>query len=164
MPAGNAAEAVGGAGLLFSGQKSAKTAQLLVQTRGGTFPREAKELEKLPGIGPYTAGAIASIAFGEPEPAVDGNVLRILSRLFDDERDVLQPATQKHWREFLRQQELIRPGDLNQSFMDLGSLVCLPEGSRCESCPLGVICLARQRGTQVLRPVRTQKKPRRMER
>lgn len=140
-----------------------KTAQLLVQTRGGAFPREAKELEKFPGIGPYTAGAIASIAFGEPEPAVDGNVLRILSRLFDDERDVLQPATQKHWREFLRQQELIRPGDLNQSFMDLGSLVCLPEGPRCESCPLGVLCLARQRGTQALRPVRTQKKPRRVE-
>lgn len=140
-----------------------KAAQLLMTEHEGIFPKTAKELQKLPGIGPYTAGAIASIAFGEKEPAVDGNVLRILSRLRDDERDVLLPATQQYWREYLKGYMDTRPGDLNQSFMDLGSMVCLPENPKCESCPLNSICLSREHGTQNLRPVRTKKKPRRVE-
>lgn len=140
-----------------------KAAQSLVTEYGGAFPKKAEELQKLPGIGPYTAGAIASIAFGEMEPAVDGNVLRILSRLMDDDRDILQPATQKYWREYLKERMGQRPGDLNQSFMDLGSLVCLPENPRCEGCPLFDQCLAGKHETQNLLPVRTKKKPRRIE-
>lgn len=140
-----------------------KAAQVLVEKYQGAFPKRAEELQKLPGIGPYTAGAIASIAFGEPEPAVDGNVLRILSRLTEDGRDILQPATQKYWREYLKERMGQRPGDLNQSFMDLGSLVCLPENPKCEGCPLHDRCAARAHDTQGLLPVRTKKKPRRVE-
>lgn len=140
-----------------------KAAIVLTETYGGRFPQRAEELQKLPGIGPYTAGAIASIAFDAPEPAVDGNVLRILARLKDDGRDVLLPAVQKDFRGYLKGQMGHRPGDLNQSFMDLGSLVCLPEAPRCESCPLQDLCLSKKRGTQSLRPVRTKKKPRRRE-
>lgn len=140
-----------------------KAAQVLVAEYGSAFPKKAEELQKLPGIGPYTAGAIASIAFGEPEPAVDGNVLRILSRLMDDDRDILQPATQKYWRTYLKEHMGQRPGDLNQSFMDLGSLICLPENPRCESCPLHDQCASRAHGTQSLLPVRAKKKPRRIE-
>lgn len=140
-----------------------KAAVVLTETCDGRFPKRAEELQKLPGIGPYTAGAIASIAFDEPEPAVDGNVLRILARLQDDERDILQPAVQKDYRTYLKGQMGHRPGDFNQSFMDLGSLVCLPETPKCESCPLQDLCLSKKRGTQSLRPVRTKKKPRRRE-
>lgn len=140
-----------------------KAAMVLTETCDGRFPKRAEELQKLPGIGPYTAGAIASIAFDEPEPAVDGNVLRILARLQDDERDILQPAVQKDYRTYLKGQMGHRPGDFNQSFMDLGSLVCLPETPKCESCPLQNLCLSKKKGTQSLRPVRTKKKPRRRE-
>lgn len=140
-----------------------KAAVVLTETCDGRFPKRAEELQKLPGIGPYTAGAIASIAFDEPEPAVDGNVLRILARLQDDERDILLPAVQKDYRTYLKGQMGHRPGDFNQSFMDLGSLVCLPETPKCESCPLQDLCLSKKRGTQSLRPVRTKKKPRRRE-
>lgn len=140
-----------------------KAAMVLTETCDGRFPQRAEELQKLPGIGPYTAGAIASIAFDEPEPAVDGNVLRILARLQDDERDILQPAVQKDYRTYLKGQMGHRPGDFNQSFMDLGSLVCLPETPKCESCPLQSLCLSKKKGTQSLRPVRTKKKPRRRE-
>lgn len=140
-----------------------KAARVLTENYGGNFPKEAEALQKLPGIGPYTAGAIASIAFQQPEPAVDGNVLRILARLHDDGEDILLPATQKRWRAYLRPRMTDRPGDLNQSFMDLGSLICLPDNPKCEECPLQKLCLSQKHGTQNRLPVRTQKRPRRVE-
>lgn len=141
-----------------------KCAQAVVQEHGGQFPRTAEALKKLPGIGPYTAGAIASIAFGQPEPAVDGNVLRVMARLFEDGENVIEQRVRDRWTVFLKSRMGPRPGDLNQAFMDLGSLVCLPRNPLCESCPLGAFCGARAHGTQGEYPNRGEKKPKRQER
>lgn len=126
---------------------------------GGRFPRDAAELQKLPGFGEYTAGAVASIAFNLPVPAVDGNVLRVLSRLNCDARDISSTQTRKSAA--LQIQQWIpdgRAGDFNQAIMDLGATVCLPNGDpRCEQCPLHGVCLSFARGCQRSLPV---KKPR----
>lgn len=140
-----------------------KCAQLLVEAHQGQFPQTKEQLQRLPGIGPYTAAAIASIAFSQPEPAVDGNVLRVMARLFENGQDVLLPATRLYWEQQLKQQELSRAGDLNQAFMDLGSLICLPENPRCGECPLRGQCLAHKNGSYALYPYRAKKKPRRRE-
>ena len=140
-----------------------KCAQAVVERHGGRFPRTAAELKELPGIGPYTAGAIASIAFGEPEPAVDGNVLRVMARLQEDEADVTSQRVRDRWTAYLRTRMGRRPGDLNQAFMDLGSLVCLPKSPLCESCPLSGFCEAHARGTQGDYPNRGEKKQKRKE-
>ncbi len=140
-----------------------KCARAVVERYDGRFPETAEELKKLPGIGPYTAGAIASIAFGRPEPAVDGNVLRVMARLFEDDGDVTDPKVRDRWTAFLKDRMGRRPGDLNQSFMDLGSLVCLPKGPLCESCPLAACCGAKAHGTQADYPNRGEKRPKRQE-
>jgi len=140
-----------------------RCAQVLVAEWGGAFPQTAAELRKLPGVGPYTAGAIASIAFGQPEPAVDGNVLRVMARLFEDGADVTDQRTRDRWTAFLRDRMGSRPGDLNQAFMDLGSLVCLPKGPLCEACPLAAQCGAAAHGTWAQFPNRGEKKPKRQE-
>lgn len=140
-----------------------KCAQVLTAQYGGRFPEEANRLKKLPGIGAYTAGAIASIAFSRPEPAVDGNVLRILARFLNDGRNVLAPETAEAQRRYLRTQDLSRAGDLNQAFMDLGTLVCLPKDPQCAVCPLNSGCAARAAGTQQTLPYREKPKPRRRE-
>jgi A/G-specific adenine glycosylase len=113
------------------------------------------ELLKLPGIGRYTAGAVASIAYGVRAPVLDGNVIRVLSRVFDVAEDVTQPATRERlWQlaDSLVPDE--RPGDFNQALMELGQAICVPQAPRCLICPLAALCLARQRGTQLERPVR----------
>lgn len=140
-----------------------KCAEAVVKDRGGKFPEEAEDLRKLPGIGAYTAGAVASIAFHKPEPAVDGNVLRILARVRNDERNVLSPETAEDCRAFLRAHDLTRAGDLNQAFMDLGTLVCLPKDPQCESCPLKGSCEAHRLGRENALPFREKPKPRRKE-
>ena len=140
-----------------------KCAEAMVREYGGRFPKSVEELKRLPGIGPYTAGAIASIAFGEPEPAVDGNVLRVMARLFEDGDDVTDQKVRDRWTGFLRDRMGDRPGDLNQSFMDLGSLVCLPKAPLCESCPLAGFCGAYAHGTQADYPNRGEKKQKREE-
>ena len=130
-------------------------AQTVVAEYDGRFPETAVELQKLKGIGRYTAGAIASIAFGEPAPVLDGNVIRVLSRLTDLPDDATTTATQnKLWR--LAEQLVApeRPGVFNQALMELGQTVCLPKAPRCPDCPLADYCLARARGTQMDRPVR----------
>lgn len=135
-------------------------AQRVVQEHGGHLPPTAAELRKLPGIGPYTAGAIASIAFNQREPVLDGNVIRILSRVFDLTDDVTLTTTRKELGRLAT--ELVptdRPGDTNQALMELGQQLCLPVGPRCLLCPLQAVCLARQRGTQAERPVRPSRKP-----
>lgn len=122
-----------------------KSAMQIIQEYDGKMPEDYDELMKLSGIGSYTAGAIASIAFGKPVPAVDGNVLRILSRLRADDRDIMDSKVRKSIEEELRgvmPQE--RPGDFNQALMELGATVCVPNGSpKCGECPWNKLCQAR---------------------
>ena len=130
-------------------------ARLVRERYGGALPRNSEELRKLPGVGEYTSGALASIAFGEAVPAVDGNVKRVLSRLFD-----LPSPSPGEFR--LLATELVdreRPGDFNQALMELGALVCVPRSPRCDECPLGPVCLAQERGTVDERPARRPKRP-----
>lgn len=133
--------------------------------RFGGLPGTVKELASLPGIGAYTAGAVASIAFSQPAPAVDGNVLRVVARLTDWHEDVLAPAAKRRAEEAIR--AVIphdRPGDFNQAVMDLGATVCLPNGApRCGECPLAELCLGLSRGTAAELPVKAKKKERRAE-
>ncbi len=125
-------------------------AREVVERHGGELPEEVDRLRELPGIGPYTAGAVASIAFGKPEPAVDGNARRVLSRLLD-----LEDPSPSELEGAARRLLASRPGraaDLNQALMDLGGAVCAPRAPSCGSCPLEESCLARRRGTIELRP------------
>lgn len=112
----------------------------IAHTHGGKIPRDFRALRALPGIGDYTAGALMSMAFGEPHPAVDANARRVLARLFDAarEKSVREIAT--------RLVAISRPGDLNQALMDLGAAVCLPRAPRCGACPVSPRCAARKRG------------------
>ena len=134
-------------------------AKMVVADWNGRLPTTAADLMKLKGIGRYTAGAIASIAFNEPVPVLDGNVIRVLSRLTDLPDDVTQTAT-KHdlWQLAAQLVPNGRPGDFNQALMELGQQVCLPARPMCLLCPLAAHCLARQRGTQLERPVRPPRK------
>jgi A/G-specific adenine glycosylase len=125
---------------------------------GGTLPTRAAELRAVPGIGPYTAGAIASIAFGERAPLVDGNVARVLARVFAIEDDIKSTAgTKALWAaagELMRAlPEAARPGDLNQGLMELGATICAPTQPRCLVCPLVRECAAAQTGRQDELPV-----------
>jgi A/G-specific adenine glycosylase len=120
---------------------------------GGEIPREVSQLRRLPGVGPYTAGALASIAFGLPEPAVDGNVSRVLCRLLalrgDPRRRTARKILETVARELLREAD---PGEVNQGLMELGALICLPVSPRCVRCPLAPDCGARAAGIQGLLP------------
>jgi len=142
-----------------------KAAQMIVQERGGSFPEEYELLLKLPGIGEYTAGAIASIAFRKRVPAVDGNVYRIYTRLFADDSDITQGRVQKRIRSEVG--DVVpeeHPGEFNQALMDLGAAVCLPNGvPLCENCPIAKWCLARKKGTMQSFPVRPGKKARKIQ-
>ena len=140
-----------------------KAARLVVAQHDGQLPADRKALLALPGIGRYTAGAILSIAFGQRAAAVDGNVKRVLARVYDIDADVGKSATETllwHLAEALVDAvEPQRAGTINEALMDLGATVCTPQGPRCPACPLSDQCLARQRGTQEERPVRTARKP-----
>ncbi|MCP5095629.1 MAG: A/G-specific adenine glycosylase [Chloroflexi bacterium] len=134
-------------------------AQQVVAEFNGRIPQTVTELLKLKGIGRYTAGAIASIAFAQPAPVLDGNVIRVLSRLTDLPDDVTTTATKKHlWQLADDLVPLERPGDYNQALMELGQHVCIPKNPMCLLCPLSTNCLARQHGTQLERPVRPPRK------
>ncbi len=134
-------------------------AQIVTHEHGGRLPNTVPELMKLPGIGRYTAGAIASIVFDVPAPILDGNVIRVLSRVHDIEEDVTQSATRTRlWHLAEDLVPLKRPGDFNQALMELGQSICLPKNPRCLICPLNTLCLARQHGTQPERPVRPPRK------
>lgn len=132
-----------------------KAAVKIMEQYGGSLPQDPKELLALPGIGDYTAGAIASIAYGWAVPAVDGNVLRVTARLLADDTNILLPQMKKRITAYM---QALMPakesGDLNQAMMDLGAMICLPGRPLCESCPLAEFCVAkRQQLTEVL-PVR----------
>ena len=142
-----------------------KAARILVEQYGGELPADYDALLALPGIGAYTAGAIASISFSLPVPAVDGNVLRVFSRLLLDDRDVTQPAVKKDLtRTVMACQPPERPGDYNQALMELGALVCVPNGPPlCDRCPLAGLCLAKKAGCQETLPVKAPPPQKRLE-
>lgn len=134
-------------------------ANMIVTDLNGKMPESAAGLQKLKGIGRYTAAAIASICYEESVAVLDGNVIRVLSRLSDLPDDVTQTATKKKlWALAEEKVPQTRPGDYNQSLMELGQTLCTPKSPRCLLCPLRDPCLARQRGTQLERPVRPPRK------
>jgi A/G-specific adenine glycosylase len=134
-------------------------ARQIMAESNGQIPDTVEKLMKLPGVGRYTAGAIASIAFDRRAPVLDGNVIRVLSRLIDLADDVTQPATRTRlWHLVETIVPADRPGEFNQALMELGQTICVPQNPRCLICPLGAICLARQRGTQLERPARPPRK------
>ena len=136
-----------------------KAAQQIMEDHGGVFPSSYEKISKLKGIGPYTAGAIASIAFGLPEPAVDGNVMRVLARLFEVDYDIGVPTNRKIFQammEFLIDPD--RPGDFNQALMDLGSDIESPINPRPEESPVKEFSAAYQHGTMDRYPIKAPKK------
>jgi A/G-specific adenine glycosylase len=149
-PADEVLHAWQGLGYYTRARNLHRAAAVVRERHGGMLPDDSAALRTLPGIGDYTAGAIASIAYGRAEPAVDGNVRRVLSRLLDDPaptaaglRDIaakLVPAA--------------RPGDFNQALMELGATLCVPRSPRCGHCPVARWCAARAAGTQNDRPAR----------
>ena len=139
-------------------------ARLICSDHGGKIPARFDDLLTLPGIGRYTAGAVASIAFGERRPAVDGNVLRVIMRLLACPADILKESTKRAVEEALIARLPENAGDFNQALMELGALVCLPRGAaRCPSCPLERLCLAKEANLQAELPQKTPPKRRRTE-
>ncbi len=129
-------------------------AQVVRESFGGAVPGSYAELKDLPGVGEYTAGAVASIAFGEPVPAVDGNVRRVLARLYDVEDP--KPAWLRRTASELVDEN--RPGDWNQALMELGATVCTPTSPKCDGCPVSTWCDAWAAGTQAERPASIRRK------
>lgn len=142
-----------------------RAAVVICQEHGGALPANYGALLALPGIGEYTAGAISSIAFGLPVPAVDGNVLRVAARLDCDRTPIIDPKYKKAVRErFAALMPTDRPGDFNQALMELGATVCLPNGTpKCTNCPLVHLCEGYRSGLVPSLPVRASKKARRIE-
>lgn len=143
-----------------------KAACQIMEMYGGELPKEKKELLHLAGIGPYTAGAISSIAYGKKETAVDGNVIRVMSRLFAVEGNVLEGKGRQKIEE-LTYQELPedRAGDFNQALMDLGATICIPNGAAlCHLCPLHLECQANLKKEVEKYPEKKKKKERKLER
>lgn len=142
-----------------------KAAQRIVTEFGGQFPREYDSVRSLPGIGDYTAGAICSICFGLPSPAVDGNVLRVVSRLEASYEPIDLASTKKCITQRLGVSYAQGCcGDLTQALMELGATVCVPNGEPdCQACPLQQLCQAEKLGCQMQLPVKSKKKPRRQE-
>ncbi len=133
-------------------------AQQIIAEYDGIFPNTFDELIRLKGIGPYTAAAISSIAFNAPEPSVDGNVLRVVSRFLANSNSIDEGKTKKHFHAFLKTAiPFHRPGDFNQAMMELGATVCLPRATDCSVCPLSNDCLAHRSDRQLDLPVRTKK-------
>lgn len=142
-----------------------KAARMIMEEYGGEMPGEYGQIMKLPGIGSYTAGAIASIAFGQSVPAVDGNVLRVLSRLRTDDADILSQKTKTRVEtELSAFLPAGRAGDFNQALMELGAMVCLPNGEpKCGECPWSPFCLAHLQGRWQEFPKKKPKKARTIE-
>lgn len=134
-----------------------KCAKEIVEVHGGEFPKDYKKALKLPGIGPYTAGAVLSIAYNLKHPAVDGNVMRVISRIYNIKEDITLPKTKKIFEEKVQS---ILPDDarhFNQAIMELGALVCTPQKPKCEVCPVKDDCKANLLGIQDQLPVKTKK-------
>lgn len=142
-----------------------KAAQLICTQYHGEFPERFEDILALPGIGAYTAGAISSIAFEQAHAAVDGNVLRVITRLTENSQDITDAGFRRQITEEL---EKVCPvqgrGDFTQSLMELGAVVCVPNGMpKCKECPLNALCSAFRNGTQLQYPVKKPKAPRKIE-
>ena len=142
-----------------------KAAQQIVAVYGGEFPRTYAEIRALTGIGNYTAGAVSSFAYGLAEPAVDGNVLRVIARITGDDGDIMKQGTRKRIEDKLRK---VIPadaaGDFNQGLIELGAIVCVPGGEpKCKECPVKDVCEARKQGRIQELPVKAKAKERRIE-
>lgn len=142
-----------------------KAAELLVERYDGQLPAEYDQLLELPGVGSYTAGAVASIAYGVPAPAVDGNVLRVIMRYLGCRDDISKASVRKKMeRSVMAVIPAGQPGEFNQALMELGEVVCIPGGMPlCGECPLAPDCLSRRQGCQMELPVKPEKKARRIE-
>lgn len=141
-----------------------QAAKQVMELHGGNVPDDRVAVAALKGVGPYTTGAIMSIAFNRPEPAVDGNVMRVLSRQFLIEDDIMKGSTRAAMEELVR--ELIpdqRASDFNQALMELGALVCTPKSPHCLTCPVMEHCAGRLAGREETLPVKTKAKPPRLE-
>lgn len=137
-----------------------RAARVIMDAHGGQLPSAASDLQKLPGIGRYTAHAIASIAFGAAVAVLDGNVTRVLTRLYDIADDVAEAATRRRlWALAEALLPADRPGDHNQAMMELGRVVCTPRRPRCAACPVRAHCAAFAAGVQAARPVKQPKAP-----
>jgi A/G-specific adenine glycosylase len=145
-----------GLGYYSRARSLSRAAQIIVDEFGGRLPKEAHSLLRLPGIGPYTAGAIASIAFGADEPALDGNIRRVLARVFDVQEPARSPrGEQILWELAAANLPLGMAGEYNQAMMDLGATICTPRSPNCAGCPVSEICQAYTLGIQEQRPVRS---------
>src|SRR5262249_11506741 len=141
----------------YSRARNLRKAAIAVTAAGG-FPQEFAALRALPGIGDYTAAAIASIAFGQPHAVLDGNVLRVVARIENDFADISAAATKERFRSLAQQWlDPRHPGTFNQALMELGATVCLPKNPLCLVCPLAEVCGARQSGTAAELPVKLRK-------
>ncbi|MBR1529250.1 MAG: A/G-specific adenine glycosylase [Oscillospiraceae bacterium] len=142
-----------------------KAARTIMQDCQGIFPKTYDEIRNLSGIGDYTAGAVSSICFNLPVPAVDGNVLRVFARLEEDSRNILDQHVKQDFTDQLAEiYDYANAGMLTQAFMELGATVCIPNGMpKCEICPLQKFCMAYQNQSQNLLPVREKKQKRRTE-
>ena len=142
-----------------------KAAQQIVELYGGEFPRNYEQIRGLTGIGNYTAGAISSFAFGIPKPAVDGNVLRVVSRLTASREDIMKASVRSRIEQMV--EEVIpkeAAGDFNQGLIELGAIVCVPNGEpKCKECPVAEFCKARKMDIQMELPVKAKAKARRIE-
>lgn len=142
-----------------------KAAVIVAKQYGGVLPADYEALLALPGIGSYTAGAIASIAYGIAVPAVDGNVLRVLSRICENEEDISKQSVKRYFEELLvEKMPKDAPGMFNQALMELGATVCVPNGAPdCDHCPVAPSCIAYATGRWAQLPVKAARKPRRNE-
>jgi len=132
-----------------------EASKMIIRDYNGKFPDMEKDILSLPGIGDYTAGAILSIAFGKPYPAVDGNVLRVFSRLLQIKTNVLEAGTKEKIKKIVAKTMFQQfPSDYSQAIMELGALICLPKKPKCLVCPIQKFCLAYQDGLQDVLPVR----------
>lgn len=140
-------------------------ARTMVEKFSGKFPDTYEEILSLKGIGEYTAGAVSSIAFGIPVPAVDGNVLRVFSRILESYDDILKQSTKRKITEYiLDMMPKERAGDFNQAVMELGAMICIPNGAPlCEECPVASCCIARKKELTDCIPVKKKKSQRRVE-
>ena len=136
-----------------------KAAKVLVESYQSQFPKQAKELLKLPGIGPYCSAAIASIAFNQAIPVVDGNVLRVFSRFWNLSDDIGLLKTKQNMQLNLQEaiEASLNPGDFNQAMMELGATICKPKQPKCCVCPLASECIAFKENTISIRPVKAKK-------
>ena len=136
----------------------ARNLQKAARLMDGGFPRDYDALRKLPGVGAYTAAAVASIAFGLPHAVLDGNVMRVIARVTNDAADIGSPGTRARFQEIAGQWlDARQPGAFNQALMELGATVCLPRAPQCPACPLASVCEGRREGRESQLPVKARK-------